>query len=55
MKKFLCVMICILLCLLSACASACTGIYIGRKVSADGDIIIGRAAPTIRRGSARPA
>lgn len=46
MKKFLCVMICILLCLLSACASACTGIYIGRKVSADGDIIIGRTNDT---------
>ena len=46
MKKLLCVMICILLCLLSACASACTGVYIGKKVSTDGNFIIARTNDT---------
>ena len=46
MKKILCVLICILLCLLSACASACTGIYIGKKVSTDGNFIIARTNDT---------
>ena len=46
MKKFLCLLICIMICMLSAAASACTGVYIGQKVSADGNIIIARTNDT---------
>ena len=46
MKKLLCLLICILICLVSACASACTGVYIGKKVSDDGNYIFARSNDT---------
>lgn len=47
MKKSLCVLLaCVLVCMLSAGASACTGVYVGKKVSSDGNIIIARSNDT---------
>ncbi|MBO7662828.1 MAG: C69 family dipeptidase [Clostridia bacterium] len=47
MKKLLSIiLVCILVCMLSAGASACTGVYIGKKVSTDGDIMIARSNDT---------
>ena len=43
MKKLLCIMICLAICMLSVCAFACTGVYIGRKVSTDGNYILARS------------
>ena len=46
MKKLLCITICLAICMLSVCAFACTGVYIGRKVSADGNYILARSNDT---------
>ena len=46
MRKFFCLLICILICLTAAGASACTGVYIGKRVSTDGNYLIARSNDT---------